>query len=87
MVISLIVALFRALLFGILNTFVGLNFFGETTHERILFGYIVLWQFMYFSVIPSFFLLAVRDFKRSSALANINIRLLEGHAVPELENV
>ena len=87
MIIGLTIALFRALLFAILNTFVGLNFFGETTHERILFGWVVLWQFMYFAVIPSFFLLAVRDFKRANNLADLNTRILQGQPAPEIENV
>lgn len=85
MSLGFVYAIFRALIFNIMNTFVGLFFFGEKLHEQILIGYVLLWQFMYFAVIPSFFLLAVKDLKRTGAFAKISLDVLDGQQIIEFK--
>ena len=86
MMIVLLYGAVRAVLHGLLNLAVGIRFHGDTTEEVILFYYIALWQFMYFSVGPSFYLLLYQDFKRQIYMTGKAIQVLSMAAIPELDH-
>jgi len=77
-ILMFIYAMFRAALPGLLNLCVSLPFHGEKTEEIIVFYLIYLFQYMYFTVAPMFFLLAFKDIKRHRYLCTQGSALLTG---------
>lgn len=89
LVVTILIFLYagvRAVGHGLLNLAVGIRFHGNTTEEAVLFYYIALWQFMYYSVGPSFFLLLYQDLKRQLYMTDKAIQILSSTLVPELEH-
>ena len=58
----------RAVCHGLLNLACGIRFHGDTVEEAILFYFIALFQFMYYTVAPMFFLLLMKDISRHKFL-------------------
>ena len=71
-------AVIRTVACGLLNVAVGLPFHGSTTEEVILFYVMLLFQFMYFSVAPVFYLLAFKDVQRHKYLTQVSLLLMDG---------
>ena len=76
-------AICRTFAIGFLNIWVGLPFHGEKTEEIVVFYLVFLWEFMYFSVGPMFFLLAFKDVKRKLYMGNRILEILEQQAVKD----
>lgn len=82
--ISLTLSVTRAIAIGLLNLAVGIRFHGDTTEEAILFYYVALFQFMYFSVGPMFFRLLLRDIRRQNYLTSKCIDILSSKPIDEI---
>ena len=79
-------AFVRAIAHGLLNLAVGIRFHGDTTEEAILFYYIAIFQFMYFTVGPLFYLLLYIDINRQRVLTQNAIQILSDKPLIDIDN-
>ena len=88
-VITILTFLFagaRTIAHGLLNLSVGIRFHGDTTEEAVLFYFIAVFQFMYFSVGPMFYLLMIKDVRRQVLMSGKAAEILKKKPINELGN-
>ena len=76
MILVFIYGIARTLACGLLNLWIGLPFHGETTEEKVVFYLVLIWEFMYFTVGPMFYLLAFKDIKRMLFFSSCTVKIL-----------
>jgi hypothetical protein len=76
MALVFVYAIIRTLACGLLNLWIGLPFHGEELEEKVVFYMVLVWEFMYFTVGPMFYLLAFKDIKRMLFFSNCTLSIL-----------
>lgn len=76
MILVFVYGIARTLACGLLNLWIGLPFHGEAVEEKVVFYMVLLWEFMYITVGPMFYLLAFKDIKRTLFFSSCTLRIL-----------
>jgi hypothetical protein len=79
---TFVFAVVRSFACGLLNVWIGLPFHGEAIEEKVVFYMVLVWEIMYFSVGPMFFLLAFKDIRRLLFFSNCALMIINNEQLP-----